>query len=56
MPSISGPKLSGIRDGKLFRAVQGDRITGQGITAQTVFLVVERFAKALDMDAVAAAR
>jgi integrase len=38
---------AGIAQGKLFRAVQGDRVTGQGITAQTVFLVVERFATAM---------
>jgi integrase len=38
---------AGIREGKLFRAVQGDRITGQGITPETIFLVVERFAKGM---------
>ena len=38
---------AGIREGKLFRAVQGDHVAGQGITAQTVFLVVERFATAM---------
>jgi integrase len=38
---------AGIAKGKLFRAVQGDRVTGQGITPQTVFLVVERLAKGM---------
>jgi integrase len=38
---------AGIQEGKLFRAVQGDRIAGQGITPQAVFLVVERFAKTI---------
>jgi site-specific recombinase XerD len=41
---------AGIRDGRLLRAVnKGDRIVGKGMTAQSVFEVVEQYGKRIGM-------